>query len=296
VTFKYSSPAATGILSAALLVSAFSEAAASGWLNRSSLYTTSAVNSFCENAQSVVASSDLEVSNVVYSKWTGFVGSDARPYSVVGGETELQYTPPESPDDPLTSTQHLFFGQNKWGLGEFPTVVSCKMKNAEYLNTVGLASDAVDQPCKAVNAETLGSVIAGMSRFERWRMRRMPGPVLDEDAESDRGSDWTAEFPDSPYPVLYREFPGGPLHIKASALYVSPHPDDIPAPGGNFIAFCNFAGGDQGFLGSACEPRKWGVRYCHLPSPEYLRNALTGRVEVPTCGTESADVRVCGSP
>jgi len=294
VKLKYLHPVSAGVLSAALIVSAFADAEAAGW--RDSLYTTSAVNSFCENAQSVVTSSDLEVSNAVYSKWAGFVGSDARPYSVVGGDTELEYAPPESPDDPLMSTQHLFFDQGRFGFNEFPSVVSCKMKNAEYLNTVGLTADAMDQPCKAVNAETLGSVMAGMSRFERWLMRRKPTPILDEDLLSDRGSDWTAEFPDSPYPVLYREYPDGPLHIKSSALYVSPHPDDIPAPGGNFIDFCNLTGGDQGFLGSACEPRKWGVRYCHLPSPEYLRKALTGRVNVPTCGTDSADARVCDVP
>lgn len=269
---------------------------ATGLPDRTTLYSTSAVNSLCERAQATVTASDLEVSNVIYSKWEGFVASDAGPFSVVGGDVPLAYSPPESPDEPLKSTQHLFYGANLLGNSDFPTVVSCKMKNAEYLNAVGLTQEAVDQPCKAVNAETLAGVMDSLTRLERWLVRT--DPVLEDDVTADRGSDWTSEFPDSPYPVLYREYRGGPLHIKSSALLVSPHPDDVPAPPPffNFIAFCNATGGDQGFLGSACEPRKWGVRYCHLPSPEYLRRALTGRVAVPTCGTSSADPRVCAGP
>ncbi|MDJ0929085.1 MAG: hypothetical protein QNJ73_15720 [Gammaproteobacteria bacterium] len=288
----FSSQSVIAAVVVAILTGVVAPAAqATGWQGRADIYSTEAVNNICGEAQRIVTSSDLDPSNVVYAKWDGFVQSDAAPYSVIGGNVPLTYSPPEEPDLPLRSTQHLFYDSYRFGPGSYPTVVSCKMKNAEYLNARDPDLAAIDQPCKAVNAQNIAEVMANLPRWQLWFVRSV---VLDDDVTFDRGSDWTAEFPDNPYPVIYREYPGGPLHIKSSALYVAPHPDNIlVGPSQTFIDFCNFTGGDQGFLGSACEPRKWGVRYCHLPSPEYIRAALTGRVKVPTCGTPTADPRVC---
>lgn len=269
-----------------------SPALADGYLSQNQLYATSTLNGICSEAQRIVTASDLDATNAVYSPWEGFVQSDAVPYSVVGGSTPLTYSPPEDPDRPLGSTQHLFYESYRLGGSEYPTVVSCKMKNAEYLNARDPDLGAVDQPCKAVHDYYVGEVLASLPS---WRRRRAEANlVLDEDINFQRGSEWTARFPKDPFPVIYREFEGGPIHIIASALYVSPHPDDIQfSPTLNFIEVCNVTGGPDGFLGSACEPRKWGVRYCHLASPEYIRAALTRRVDLPTCGTPTADNRVC---
>ena len=161
------------------------------------------------------------------------------------------------------------------------------------MNTVDPSLGAVDQSCKAVAETIVDAAWASLSRSQRRRVRH--APVIEDDSPAATGADWTASFPEEPFPVLYRPYVGSPLYVRARALFVSPHPDDIPAPPPffNFIAFCNATGGDQGFLGSACEPRKWGVRYCHLPSPAYVRAALLRQLRVPTCGTPSADPRVC---
>jgi len=268
-----------------------SAALAAGSWSRSPLYATSTLNGICAEAQRIVTSSDLSPINAVYSPWAGFVQSDAEPYSVIGGSTPLDYSPPEAPDRPLRSTQHLFFDAYRLGGGEFASVVSCKMKNAEYLNARDPDLGAIDQPCKAVHEYYVGQVLTGMPKSQFWRV--LTKIRFDDDVTAERGSEWTEGFPDNPYPVLYRESEGGPIHIKASALYVPPHPDTVPFGAINFIEACNLFGGPDSFLGSACEPRKWGVRYCHLASPEYMHAALTGKVDVPTCGTSSADPRVC---
>lgn len=246
-------------------------------------YSTSALVGLCGEAQSIVTSSDLNAGNAVYSTWDGFVQSDADPYSVVGDNPPLEYSPPEAPDLLLSATQHVFYGGYRFGARELPTVVSCKMKNAEYLNARDSGLGAVDQPCQAVAAQLLGEVMSSLTWLERRRIGQ--APILEEDITAGRGSEWTAGFPDRPYPVLYRESVGGPVHIKSSALYVAAHPTETIETACNPIPPLR----DLSF----CEPRKWGVRYCHLPSPEYIRAAITGRASVPTCGTDTADPRVC---
>lgn len=270
------------LLAMALVLGGLPAVEAAGGSERSSLYGISGVNSICSEAQSVVTTSDLAPGNAISNTWDGFVQSDADPYSVVGDNPPLEYSPPEAPDLPLSSTQHIFYGSTNWGR-EYPTVVSCKMKNAEYLNARDPGLEAVDQPCKAVNADYLGKIMASLHWFER---RRISAPaVLEDDVTYGRGSEWTAQFPDNPYPVIYREFEGGPIHIKSSALTVPAHPTETIETG------CNPLPGLRDF--SFCQPRKWGVRYCHLPAPAYVRGALIGTIEVPTCGTDTADPRVC---
>ena len=256
-----------------------------------SLYSMSWLNQYCTEAQKIVTSSDVAARNIVHATWDGFVDSDATPYVVVEGETDLTYAPPEAPDLPLSSTQHIFYRTDH--RRELPTVVSCKMKSAAYLSATAPATETADQSCRAVSEYIVSRVIASLTHRQRRHIGR--DPVVEDEVTFNMGSDWTSMFPESPFPVLYRKRVRGPLRIKASSLLVSPHPDDIPAPPPffNFIAFCNATGGDQGFLGSACEPRKWGVRYCHLPSPQYIRAALLRRTQVPTCGTPTADPRVC---
>lgn len=261
--------------------------------DRSGSESIAAVNGFCGEAQRIITSSEVSVSNVIYHDWDAFVGSNATPYSVIEGATPLTYDPPVAPDLPLSSMQHIRYGEQGHTHRVYPQILSCKMKNAAYLQATDLTLLVIDEPCQAINAASLETLLNGLPHQLQRLIRRQV--VFDEDALFASGAEWSEGFPDAPYPVLYRTSLGGPLHIKASALYISPHPDDVPAPPPyeNFVAFCNATGGHQGFLGSACEPRKWGVRYCHVPSLEYLRLALNRQVQVPVCGTASADPRVC---
>jgi hypothetical protein len=259
-------------LVAGLTISPISQGAEAG-LARGQLYSTAATNKICGMAQQIVATTSVEVNNSIYSEWDGFVQSDATPYSVTPGFPTPNYNPPQAPDLPFTSTQHVIYGFYGTGNRDYPQVVSCKMKNAEYLVKTGLDTGAVDQSCAAVNEFYVNDVIASLTNPEQAVVVMEDDDVIeiDPDDGTSTGSGWTAGFPDDPYPVLYRESEGGPLHVKSRTLVV---PTNTPT-----ILVCNANPFLQGF--SFCEPRKWGIRYCHLPAPEYIRAALTNEVSVP---------------
>lgn len=261
---------------AAALLGAGAVSADNG-LARGHLYSTAAVNQICSTAQQIVTASNVEVSNSIFSDWDAFVQSDAAPWSVVGGFPPLAYAPPEEPDLPLTSTQHVIYGLYGTGNRDYPQVVSCKMKNADYLNATNAGLGAVDQPCEAVHQYYVDAVVASLTNPEDAQYVMEPDEIIESDDPADNGPLWTAGFPDDPYPVLYRETEGGPIHVKSRRLYVEPHPTGA-------IFACNsiVPSLPPGVpIPSFCEPRKWGVRYCHLAAPEYIREAFTGGVDVP---------------
>jgi hypothetical protein len=279
----------TAAIAAGLLVALSVSTAGADGLARGHLYSTAAVNKICGTAQQMVTSTDLEVNNVIQSEWDAFVQSDAAPYSVVGGFPPLAYTPPEEPDLPLTSQQHVIYGLYGTGNRDFPQVVSCKMKIAAYLNATIPGLGAVDQPCSVVNEYIVNEVVASLTNPEQYQVVMDPDEevvvddefTFDPDQTDFTGFSWTLGFPDDPYDVLYREYAGGPIHVKASALVVEPHP-----AGAIFACNAIAASLPPGVpLPSFCEPRKWGVRYCHVPGPEYVRAALTGEVDVPILPT-----------
>ena len=275
-------------VSGLLMTLVFTTAGAKG-LARGHLYSTAAVNKICGEAQQIVTSTDLEVNNVIQADWDAFVQSDAAPYSVVGFFPMLAYTATEAAELPLTSQQHVIYGQYGTGNREFPQVISCKMKIAAYLNATIPGTGAVDQSCGVVNEQIVNDVVASLTNAEEYQvvMEADAEVIVTDEFEFDAdqtdftGFGWTAGFPENPYPVLYREYTGGPIHVKASALVVEPHPAGA-------IFACNgiSASLPPGVpVPSFCQPRKWGVRYCHLPSPEYVRAALTNEVEVPVLPT-----------
>lgn len=249
---------------------------------RGHLYSTAAVNNICQTAQQIVAGTNLESNNVIYADWDDFVSSDAAPYSVVAAPP-LPWNPPEEPDLPLTTTQHVFYQLYGTGNRDYPTVVSCKMKNAEYLVEAGLDTGATDQSCQSVHEYYVNEVVNSLTNPEEAQYVMEGDAEFEVDDQNDAGPFWTAGFPANPYPVLYRETEGGPVHVQASRLLIPAYPGDIfipfPPPGNTLFNLCLFTNG--GLPGGTCEPRKWGVRYCHLAAPEYIREALTGGVEVP---------------
>jgi hypothetical protein len=267
-----------------VMLAAASSAGAEG-LARGHLYSSAAVNEICGTAQQMVTSTNLAVNNVIQVNWDAFVQSDAAPYSVVGFFPQLTYSPPEAPDLPLTSQQHVIYGDYGNGEKDFPQVVSCKMKIAGYLNATIPGVGAVDQSCGVVNEYIVNEVVASLTNSEQFQvvMEKDEEVIVDDEFEFDAdqtdftGFSWTAGFPANPYPVLYRESAGGPIHVKASALVVEPHPASAIFPCNNIVP--NLPPGVP--APSFCEPRKWGVRYCHLAGPEYVRAALTDEVDVP---------------
>jgi hypothetical protein len=271
----------TLILAAPVLVCGLGTAPAMAQkgLARGHLYSTAAVNKLCSTAQQIVASTDLEVNNAIYSEWNGFVQGDATPYSIVPVPPFPNYAPAEQPDTPLTTAQHVIYGFYGGSDRDYPQVVSCKMKSADYLVDSNLDPQAEEQPCSAINEYYASKVIGSLTNPELSSVVIEPDDelvigeqiYLDADSETSRGSQWTAGFPGQPYPVLYREYEGGELHVKSRALYVDANTDTIDT--------CNAIPALQQL--SFCTPRKWGVSYCHIPAPEYIRAALTGKVDVP---------------
>ncbi len=275
---KFYSPAAIAVFAISLGIAAAPTSAQQG-LARGHLYSNAAVNKICSTAQQIVATTNLEANNSIFNDWDGFVQGDAQPYSIVPFAPLPDYGPPEAPDLPLSSAQHIFYADYGQGNRSYPQVVSCKMKNADYLVKAGLDAQAQEQDCSAVNEYYVNEVIASLTNPEQASVVIEPDDEivigdqvdLDADEETFRGSEWTAGFPEAPYPVLYREYVGGDLHVKSRSLYVAANTETIDA--------CNTMPDLQVF--SFCTPRKWGVTYCHMPAPEYIRAALTGGVEVP---------------
>jgi hypothetical protein len=262
----------------AMLVMGGAVQAAGGDLQ--ALYATSSVNQICTLAQQIVATTSLSSQNVVYSVWDGFVSSNARPATVVAAPA-LPWNPSEDAGVPLTTAQHILYSRYHAVDGNYPQIVSCKMKSAEYLVASGLDTNAADQPCQAVHEYFVAKVVDSLSPIARRRFEHGPGVLFEPDAENDAGQLWTAGFPDSPYPVLYRDVGGGPIHIKSSRLLIDAYPGEafipFPPPGNTLFNLCTATNGAL----PGCEPRKWGVRYCHLAAPQYIREAITGRADVP---------------
>ena len=251
--------AAVAIATAAMLTIP----AANAGLARGHLYSTAAVNDFCRAAATILTSSNVEVKNTIYSDWDDFVQADATPYQVVPGLPEPTYSPPEAPALPLGSAQHVVYGYYGTGNRDFPKVISCKVKNAEFLVQTGIDTGAVDRSCSAVNTFYVNEVVASLANPEVAQIVMEPDTEvaiesefdLEADDETGTGTEWTDGFPDDPFPVLYREFEGGPVHVQARTLFVPTNPFVIP--------FCNASPFLQSL--SFCQPRKWAVRYCHVP-------------------------------
>jgi hypothetical protein len=127
-------------------------------------------------------------------------------------------------------------------------------------------TSSISMPCRTVHVHNVQQVVASLANLQDAAKY-----VLDPDQRARIGSQWTSGFPDDPYPVIYRTRKGGPVHIQSKTLAVDPNP-------GLVIVMCNRIPGN---MPSFCEPRKWGVRCCHLATPEYMRAALTGEVDLP---------------
>lgn len=222
---------------------------------RGHLYSTAAVNRFCKGAQRIIATTELEATNVIWDDLgvagipfpppgtpsTGFIGSDALPYD--GAE-----------DLPLTTQQFVGYGLDDKGK-DYPQTVMCKMKSWDALDFYypGAASAGAD--CATVNANTGAAVIESLTNDNQ--EPQVITEIVYDNWVTFTGQQWTDS---SPAPSAYISNADGKLHVVGKQLYVertNPSPF-VPA-------------------------NKKGVDYCQVIAPEYLREVIVGNIQAPTC-------------
>ncbi len=186
---------------------------------------------FCVAAQAAITGSKVPTLNAIYDDYQAFVESKPAPR-------------------PLTTRQLVWFEDDT---RTRPKMISCKMKTADHIR-IEYGSDQVgeDTSCAAVNALTLESVRASLTRTERQRTKFDGGRrvVFDPDTVTTSGPLWL-----EPFAMTYIAADGA-LHVKSKGMkndWLDPR------------------------LAKA-EPRFKGTRYCHLVAPEYLRRVLLGDV------------------
>jgi hypothetical protein len=188
----------------------------------------------CVQAQQIIAGTGLAARLDIYTDFDEFVKSKAL-------------------DDPLTVAQ---FSSNPLpGDGGPDTVLSCKMKTAERINTAHQAQSAPaplalgDTSCQLIHQTWLREIV---QRIPSGQLALSPEEfVVDDEQLTFIGPMWLRPWP---FEALYRG-EDGLLHIRSRALYV-PFAWWIPMP-----------------------DRFKGTYYCHLISPVYLEALLRGEVE-----------------
>jgi hypothetical protein len=161
---------------------------------------------FCADAQQRMATTRLEVLNVVHPDYDGFVKSKPR---VRPFETEEFHW---YEDDAHTRLK----------------MVSCKMKTVDHLRTeYGRDATGEEGTCAALNALTLRGVLARLPRGERRRLGFAGGSavVFDEDVVVTSGPLWLEPFP------LATIHADGSLHVVSKAMrkdWTDPRYQDAP--------------------------------------------------------------------
>lgn len=206
------------------------------------LYGTKATNGFCADAQQIIAATPLVADNVLSPDADHFVNeTDAAPWD--GNE-----------DAPLATAQLNSVEETE--AGDLLTVISCKMKDAESIQTYfgeDQAEQDLERQCADVHAVVVDAV------FDSLHHRATPvytrGQVrLADDQLTWGGPDWTSELPPT---VAFTD--GDDLVLRSKAMVVPRAASVAPFPG----------------------PSKAGVHYCHLIAPIHLRALLLGELTAP---------------
>lgn len=148
---------------------------------------------FCAEAQQLIVTTQLPVTNSVHTDYDGFVKSKP---SV----------------DPLTTHQYLALDAE----GQ-PRNLSCKLKSADHIIDLDPEAQATGNDCRALHQRLLDEVIAELrAEGASIGFDNGNGVVMDESAMAGMGPDWLSEYP---YPALYTS--NGMLHLRAKSMYVS---------------------------------------------------------------------------
>lgn len=228
---------------------------------RGQLYSTSAVRRVCQDAQKIIASTDVLSSNVVWNSdedgVVGFIDAKAEPYGGTDGK-----------DLPLTTHQIVSYDTypNQGGK-QYPKIVSCKLKSQDDIVQLGIDPTAGPTgTCRDVIEETVGAVLDSLTNPE---VELVVETDLELDPQDDNaqfsGVAWTNPFP----PTLICVDDNNVLHIQAKSL---------PVPN-FFFPWPTFLGPPPPGWG----PEFTGVLYCHLPAAEYIRELIVGTLQAPSC-------------
>jgi hypothetical protein len=211
------------------------------------LYSQNALDQFCAGAQYIIARTPLRAENNI-SEELGTAGNPWLGTLSTGFIAEVA-TPYDGAEDlPLTTQQFVAYSEDS------PTTAMCKMKSWDALNAYypGRASEGSD--CSSVNQATVGTVAISMLMSGQYSVY---SGIQFDTWVTYTGQQWTDG---GPAPAAYISAVDGKLHFVGKELYVeraNPSPY-VPAS-------------------------KKGVHYCHLASPEYVKDVLSGQVEVPVC-------------
>ena len=221
-------------------------------LARGNLYSTNAVRRVCQDAQKTIAGTTAESINVQWGEdIDGLILSKAEPYA------------DEGEDLPLTTHQIVSYGSQ--GNKQFPKVISCKLKANDDIVKFIDPTAGPGKTCRDVVLDTFDAVMASLTNPEMSLVVDTDLEVEDDLSDRSGGSTWLVYFP----PELVCVDPtDNTLHVQAKALIspntLYPWPFQFPEPP---------------FWG----PEFTGVRYCHLPAAEYLRELLLGNLDAPAC-------------
>jgi hypothetical protein len=264
MTFRTSVTSALTITSVFLVASGSitpAPAQASGY--GKALYSQAVLDEFCSGAQNIIARTPLRAQNVVSAD----LGTAGVPYPPPGtpatGFIATNATPYDGAEElPLTTQQYVEYTKN----GK-PTTVMCKMKSWDAIDAYYDGQAAQGSDCSSVNKTTVGAVAINMLLKGKYSIY---SDIQFDTWTTYTGQQWTDG---GAAPTAYISADDGKLHFVGKELYVD---RANPSP---YVA-----------------ASKKGVHYCHLAAPEYVKNLLSGKVDLPVCDAPPTYAPPVGGP
>lgn len=186
---------------------------------------------YCSQAQQIIAATDLEPEVVLHDDYQAFV--ESKP-------TDQPFVIHRYNSAPVASNP------------EITTVVSCKLRTSERINTAhdneggAVPVAGAETSCDEVHRRVLAQIVAAVPQSAR-KLDLEDFVVESEDMKL-IGPQWLEPWPFKPITVDENDL----YHLHTRALY-APHAWWIPMP--------------ERFMGNY---------YCHLASPEYLEALVRG--------------------
>lgn len=159
---------------------------------------------YCKQAQKVIASTEMMVSNYDYSDYKAYVKS-------------------KPAVDPLTTQQYVYY-DTVGGIENFPLIISCKLKSSDRIRDIyGEDKAGEEKSCRVMIETMLEETLANLGdtplRYPRGKVK-----VVDDDVVR-AGPQWLKPWP---FNNAYLD-PEDNLILQAKALYV-PYSKLIPMP------------------------------------------------------------------
>ena len=184
------------------------------WLDRSTeekiagtqqMVTEDELQDFCGEAQGLIATTDLKVTNILYDEFKEYTASK-----------------PEVTETDLKSSQFVLYEVDPKTDTPYSKIVSCKFKSADRIQTFrGDDAAGPQKSCGDINRQTVETVIANLGLTEE----ALPKIVFDEDDPAMIGPQWLSPWP---YQVAYWD-QDATLHVRAKGMLI-PYSELIPMP------------------------------------------------------------------